>query len=1465
MLVQSCSSSLPMKYYIDNNRDTFDNGEITSSPNNKQLNRVHIGWQEKEDCLKSFHRSRLFGKFNEKLEENTEMEMEMEMDEENDENVIDICSLTNYQYLPILKIVDFGLAFYTKNNIVISKGHVGTLQYMAPEVVNGIEASYNSDLWSIGATLYECMTCECPYRYRTKWKVDKREKDNEIIKRPQIQNFSDELKYVLSKMLSYDPEERPYYDKYNKNLLYYMPEKCISQIRKLEMENNKDDRNEKSSICKKEQHTVVERENPEVIRIPSGQIQHNGSFGNPDQNQYNIHDDIIEHAEQITTPVEQITKIPDVKQEENLVIDLTTDKKASKTNNTNTKMVSSSFDPDISTLSNTNNNDDEYECITIHKYSNNDLLFKPDKRHTMNGNRNSSNNSLFSRSNSKSRKSNSIKNTNLFEEKTQPPPPPQSQPQSQPQFQSQSQSQSQRQSQLSSKPLEMNQRELFSHSMPEKTDTYVSEIDTIEINEKDEVPMNYPTVYNKKNTKLNSHTNSTSLTNTYFTSTNEISNHHNNKENPMENGYKTSEKKYNRLFVEDIKNDDDDNIIINELSDVSENNNEFHPVSEHESIEIPKRQSKVYKFNHHHKNCKHSTTVNNNFSSIHQSSNEPITMQHPSISSLPTESSTASVIIIQAQAQAQAQAQVQVQAQTDKKSKKSAREPRRYIKQNSHSKSQINNTVDTLQNNNNSIVNNELEANNHALEASHNDLDTFNNINISNESVVSLKFLTDLKEPMEPHYPSQSENSNSFDDDDDDDDDDDVHPLSQRKKQLSLTPSHKALSINPSNTPDDVNHDQIQNNGRQDAIQIPHQRELIIHNDKEVKKSTPRPSAINILLNESITTPVLKSLSTIVEASESDVSTKTHSKPKLPLNSKFKNKNFGIKENATSPLNKNSTSMPFSSSNDSVASFNINSTTSSAQFSQDEYDPSGSRSNSSSSSKKGCFNYQYCYSSEMELNQLSPPPPPPPEEKPKETNKPEKMNKPGKINKTEKLLTKQKMNSNDGNVSVITDIISPIKNVTERNPSALQKEDNTNIGKKDKHKKSSVITTTTITTTTEGSDRLVHRRVKKKIHPSGLSIPNMSSFDLDTENKIEQEITVEAVTTTEMDILHGSEEKMDEVMMNVPSIAYISSMKSQSSSTHSHSHKKEKRKSQKQLQRFHRKSSFGDEVKNSFTFLDNPSPHPNFFHPPSKKSYPRNEFNKFNNHYDTPIKSNANFSTSSSSFSTSNLIKPVNNDKTESEFTLHNQYPSQALSLSNYSQSFDSETSSSPSSSSSSTTPASHIYTSNENSYDISSDYLHHHYDPNVSILPLSTEKSNKNNDIFTTTTTTTTISTSESKTNVVIGQQPSRHYYPYNYSNTFSTKTVKQPQTIPLLKDTKKQDNFSTSISSSFSLNLNTLLYDINLKNSNSIHSDDLEKEIEEILSTSDEEDHNQSKYSYKWTSNTNQSNKNSSQRSRG
>ncbi len=58
-----------------------------------------------------------------------------------------------------IKILDFGIAKLTDNLENTKSGFmVGSPSYMAPELKNGVGASIRSDLWSLGAIFFECLT-----------------------------------------------------------------------------------------------------------------------------------------------------------------------------------------------------------------------------------------------------------------------------------------------------------------------------------------------------------------------------------------------------------------------------------------------------------------------------------------------------------------------------------------------------------------------------------------------------------------------------------------------------------------------------------------------------------------------------------------------------------------------------------------------------------------------------------------------------------------------------------------------------------------------------------------------------------------------------------------------------------------------------------------------------------------------------------------------------------------------------------------------------------------------------------------------------------------------------------------------------------------------------------------------------------------------------------------------------------
>ena len=64
------------------------------------------------------------------------------------------------------KLTDFGLARETAGNITLTQADVlcGTPEYMSPEQSSGRDATSQSDVYSLGITLYECLTGTTPFR-----------------------------------------------------------------------------------------------------------------------------------------------------------------------------------------------------------------------------------------------------------------------------------------------------------------------------------------------------------------------------------------------------------------------------------------------------------------------------------------------------------------------------------------------------------------------------------------------------------------------------------------------------------------------------------------------------------------------------------------------------------------------------------------------------------------------------------------------------------------------------------------------------------------------------------------------------------------------------------------------------------------------------------------------------------------------------------------------------------------------------------------------------------------------------------------------------------------------------------------------------------------------------------------------------------------------------------------------------
>lgn len=119
----------------------------------------------------------------------------------------------------VVKITDFGVSgeleddLEQKNKVTF----VGTMYYMSPERVIGKPYGYNSDMWSLGLTLVECLLGRYPYarsdegcaRQLSFWELMRRIVEQESPCLPPEANNSALLRDFLEQVLRKEPQGRP--------------------------------------------------------------------------------------------------------------------------------------------------------------------------------------------------------------------------------------------------------------------------------------------------------------------------------------------------------------------------------------------------------------------------------------------------------------------------------------------------------------------------------------------------------------------------------------------------------------------------------------------------------------------------------------------------------------------------------------------------------------------------------------------------------------------------------------------------------------------------------------------------------------------------------------------------------------------------------------------------------------------------------------------------------------------------------------------------------------------------------------------------------------------------------------------------------------------------------------------------------------------------------------------------------
>jgi serine/threonine kinase PknH len=103
-------------------------------------------------------------------------------------------------------LTDFGLAKGVAYTVLTRPGQVvGTLDYLAPEVIRGGEATPASDVYALGCVTFECLAGAPPFADRSLFGVGRAHLEDQ----PPDPPASPELAWALLRALEKDPAERP--------------------------------------------------------------------------------------------------------------------------------------------------------------------------------------------------------------------------------------------------------------------------------------------------------------------------------------------------------------------------------------------------------------------------------------------------------------------------------------------------------------------------------------------------------------------------------------------------------------------------------------------------------------------------------------------------------------------------------------------------------------------------------------------------------------------------------------------------------------------------------------------------------------------------------------------------------------------------------------------------------------------------------------------------------------------------------------------------------------------------------------------------------------------------------------------------------------------------------------------------------------------------------------------------------
>ena len=110
----------------------------------------------------------------------------------------------------VLKVLDFGIARLLGTNRMTRAGNIiGTLEYMAPEQVKGLETDARSDTYALGMMLYEVLTGRTPFDTENEFELMRLQTENlPPLPRSIVPSIPESVEDAIMRSIQKDPEER---------------------------------------------------------------------------------------------------------------------------------------------------------------------------------------------------------------------------------------------------------------------------------------------------------------------------------------------------------------------------------------------------------------------------------------------------------------------------------------------------------------------------------------------------------------------------------------------------------------------------------------------------------------------------------------------------------------------------------------------------------------------------------------------------------------------------------------------------------------------------------------------------------------------------------------------------------------------------------------------------------------------------------------------------------------------------------------------------------------------------------------------------------------------------------------------------------------------------------------------------------------------------------------------------------